>query len=392
MKDNQGVIKIGLMGLSFESENLGCVALAYSFYSGLLDVLDQISSKVELVSFSGEPKENGIISTKYPIHFVEYHLSNTSSWKSIAREIKSCDVIVDFTEGDSFSDIYGNARFIRSVALKLLAIHYGVKLILGPQTYGPYNKWIWRKVAKYIINHAECVFSRDEISKKYLEEMQVKKSVEVSTDVAYLLPYHKSDAQASEKKKLGINISGLLFEDGRSGNNTYKLKCDYIEYCKEVIEKVLQNGEYEIFLIPHVGKSLEERESDYAACHYFKGLYPECVLSEGFTNPIDAKTVIAQMDIFIGARMHATIGAFSSKVFTIPFAYSRKFEGYYSRINYPVLIDGCALDTKTAVERTLQYIENAYENSNKVQECGAIARQILDEFYNKVKDIIEGIN
>ena len=46
------------------------------------------------------------------------------------------------------------------------------------------------------------------------------------------------------------------------------------------------------------------------------------------------------MDFFVGARMHATIGAFSSGVPVVPMAYSRKFNGLFiDTLDYPYICD-----------------------------------------------------
>ena len=82
-------------------------------------------------------------------------------------------------------------------------------------------------------------------------------------------------------------------------------------------------------------------------------------MSPRFTNPIEAKNFIAEMDVFVGARMHATIGAFSAGVVTIPFSYSRKFEGLYNSLGYPYTIDARKIDTQTAIKLTLEYINNS---------------------------------
>ena len=74
------------------------------------------------------------------------------------------------------------------------------------------------------------------------------------------------------------------------------------------------------------------------------------------------------MKYFIGARMHATIGAFSSGVITIPFAYSRKFQGLYEKIGYPYYVDGTKLSTSGAISKTFYYISeaNALRNDAKI--------------------------
>ncbi|MGN1113483.1 MAG: hypothetical protein ACI4RP_09780, partial [Acutalibacteraceae bacterium] len=43
-------------------------------------------------------------------------------WKKAYSIFRKSDLIVDFTGGDSFSDIYGKNRFYKDVMLKFLAI------------------------------------------------------------------------------------------------------------------------------------------------------------------------------------------------------------------------------------------------------------------------------
>ena len=87
-------------------------------------------------------------------------------------------------------------------------------------------------------------------------------------------------------------------------------------------------------------------------------MYPDTVLAPPFSDPIEAKNYISQMSFFLGARMHATIGSFSSGVVTIPFSYSKKFEGLYGNLEYPYVISATKVSTEEAVETTLSYIED----------------------------------
>lgn len=58
--------------------------------------------------------------------------------------------------------------------------------------------------------------------------------------------------------------------------------------------------------------------------------------------------------------MHATIGAVSAGVATIPFAYSKKFKTMFGNLNYKYVIEARDLDTQTAIDKTLEYI-NKYK-------------------------------
>ena len=385
-------VTIGLMGLSFCSSNLGCVALAKSFYIELTKLLESLNINAELIAI-GKGEESGTYkNNQYPIRFVDFHLSKISTLFAASRALSECDVIFDFTEGDSFSDIYGRGRFYRSTILKALMENKKKKLVLGPQTYGPYSHFLSRKIAKRIIEKADKIYSRDEQSVRSLGELGVKKEVIVSTDVAFRLPYSKQDKR--ERKghtNIGINVSGLLWDDAENKTNKLGLTVDYIQYCKLLTEHLCKNPSNKVYLIPHVGTKIDSAESDYAACYKLKKENPDSILLEGFVDPISAKTELAKMDIVIAARMHASIGAFSSGVFTIPFAYSRKFQGYYEQLQYPVLVDGKTETTKDAVNNTLEYIANRNNYETMIAQSHTLAEKTLDDFYSSIATILSDI-
>ena len=98
------------------------------------------------------------------------------------------------------------------------------------------------------------------------------------------------------------------------------------------------------------------------------------------------------MDYFIGARMHATIGAFSSGVITIPFAYSRKFQGLYEKIGYPYFVDGTKLETQEALDKTFYYIENSTELKEKSKKAMTEVKnniQIFESELNAIFDLVK---
>ena len=93
-------------------------------------------------------------------------------------------------------------------------------------------------------------------------------------------------------------------------------------------------------------------DAGLAACEAL-GLCPDLLVGD-----FDIKSKISEFDIFIGARMHATIGAFSSGVATIPTAYSRKFNGLYESVEYPYIVDLLNSSTEENLEMTKMYIKD----------------------------------
>ena len=103
------------------------------------------------------------------------------------------------TGGDSFSDIYGDDRFIYGTNVKLFTEWLGVPLILGSQTYGPYSKRNIEK-AKLAIKNSVLVMTRDDISAELVKNISGIDPIAV-TDVAFILPYEKEQNQATSKIK-----------------------------------------------------------------------------------------------------------------------------------------------------------------------------------------------
>ena len=140
---------------------------------------------------------------------------------------------------------------------------------------------------------------------------------------------------------------------------------------------------FEVHLIPHVGNDAVEK---------FKN-FPNVICYSAFSNPIEAKSLISIMDVFIGSRMHATIAAFSSAVATIPVAYSRKFIGLYENLGYTHIVDLCQMDTNTAIGATMSLLRDyqnlkkeAFECMKNIGEAGARTEQIIE---NEIKKIIK---
>lgn len=89
--------------------------------------------------------------------------------------------------------------------------------------------------------------------------------------------------------------------------------------------------------------------------------------------------------------MHATIGAFSSGVITIPFSYSVKFEGLYGELNYPYCIHGKEYSTEEAVEKTIEYIENYQLLKNDQKKSIEQAKAKLELFKLDILNLIQNI-
>lgn len=378
-------MKIGLMGFEFESENKGCEALVYSF----LSIVDPyLKADDVVINFSGS--NLGRVQQHFKnIKFDNIYPKIKEINLKYLRELKSCDFIFDVTMGDSFSDIYSKDYYEYLIKHKRIAELLCERYILLPQTYGPFNLISSEKRAKKVFKKAYRIYCRDEMSKKLLKEkFDIDNSI-LSSDMAFVLPYNKELYQFSPKDKIGINISGLLYRGGFHSENQFGLTLDYPKLIDEII--VSLSKKYEVHLIPHViDQSKDAYDDDYKICDSLNKKYPNTILAPAFETPIQAKSYISNMNIFIGSRMHSTIAAFSSGVVTIPISYSRKFEGLFGSLNYPYVVNAKAISTETAFKLVMDYIDKKDELKEKQFESLSIIDEKNKKFKESILELLNG--
>jgi polysaccharide pyruvyl transferase WcaK-like protein len=286
---------------------------------------------------------------------------------------RAADMVIDIGAGDSFADIYGTGRLYRMFLLKFLAHLAGTPLVVAPQTVGPFTRPLSKLAARITLWLSAVVSTRDAMSTAALRDLGLNRPVIEASDVALRLPFDPPAPRDGGAVRVGINVSGLLMGGGYTGKNEFGISLDYPALMRDLIRHFQGLGA-QVHLVPHVivpeGKLM--KEDDARASATLAAEFPGVVLAPAFVTPSEAKTYIAGMDFFMGARMHACIAAFSSGVPVIPMAYSRKFAGLFGSIGYDRTVD-C---TKEAGPAILAKITAAFENraALKVEAAEALAR------------------
>lgn len=121
-----------------------------------------------------------------------------------------------------------------------------------------------------------------------------------------------------EGKMVGINASPLILE---SGNSTLVL-----DAYKALIQRILDTTDCVVVLIPHVVCAGNDDGTVLSVLHSVFS-HTGRVIMIGDHNCMELKGYIARCRMFIGARTHATIAAYSSCVPTLVLGYSVKSRG-----------------------------------------------------------------
>ena len=287
-------------------------------------------------------------------------------------ESAKIDFIFDIGEGDSYSDIYGKARFYLFDNIKQFYLKKRIPFALCPQTLGHFFDKHIEKIATKTLKKVDMVCSRDNKTTEYIKSLLPNIDIFQFPDFAFFLPYKKDDFSVDfdrTKINVGINISGLLWYGGYTQNNQFGLTTDYKKFVFRLIDYYLNQQNVYIHLISHVVHEQNTLDNDYPICLELKKIYnnSKIKLSPFFITPIEAKSYIANLDFFIGARLHATIVAFSSGVPVVPVAYSRKFTGLYiDSFSYDHIVNLMEDTTENSFSKVVSCFENRVVLKNEI--------------------------
>lgn len=124
----------------------------------------------------------------------------------------------------------------------------------------------------------------------------------------------------AEDNTIGINVSPLIMKSETSGGIVFK------SYTR-LIQHIIDTTDSQIALIPHV---LWEHDNDMVPLsklyELFKNTGRVVLLGDNY-NCMELKGFISRCRLFIGARTHATIAAYSTGVPTLVIGYSVKARG-----------------------------------------------------------------
>jgi polysaccharide pyruvyl transferase WcaK-like protein len=404
-----GTQKIGILGATCETPNLGVSVLATgaigcmrsAFPDAQLFFLDYArESSVRTITAAGSSARVPLVNMRFSkklwmsnnittlllaavilrVISVPVVCDRIVQKNNVLREIADTDLFGAVAGGDSFSDLYGWARFLYVALPQILVILLGKRLVLLPQTYGPFRHRWTRAVARWIVSHAERAWSRDRES---LAELMGgnRESPDTRRGFCFDLGFG-IDSRAPKRVEIegvcmdairqpdliGVNVSGLLFQNARTARNLFNVRTNYTELVHTVIGVLLTRPETSVLLIPHVYGSGKDSESDVLACEQIfaelRNKYPGRIgVLRGEYDQNEVRYIIGRCGFFVGSRMHACIAAVSQCIPAVSIAYSDKFLG----VMRPAGVDALVADARMCpMEHILDIVQRGFDRRAEV--------------------------
>jgi polysaccharide pyruvyl transferase WcaK-like protein len=158
-------------------------------------------------------------------------------------------------------------------------------------------------------------------------------------------------------------------EGGYTRDNMFGLRISYQDLVYSLIDFFIRRKSARVLLVPHVLGANNDLESDSRACETvfeaMKNQYQGQIgLTRGTYDYNEIKYVIGRCDFFVGARMHACIGALSQHVPTVSIAYSDKFVGVMESVG---LGDVVADPRSMTQPEILDIVDRVFERRDAVR-------------------------
>lgn len=311
------------------SLNRGCEAIVRSTAHMIKEKIDE--AKVYLVSSrpetdQGIPKLNGIYdgsdSKVDPYSFdwfvasLRYKLFKDETfalgkiYKNIIRHIDAADICLSIG-GDNYC--YGEQPGWYEVDRRVKL--HGKKLVLWGCSIGEEDM----SAAKLDdLRRFDLILARETLTYEMLKGKGLS-NVQLCADPAFTMEKEELPLPEgwAEGNTVGLNFSPLVWN--RNGRSQ--------EAVRELIRHILDATDMTIALTPHV---IDHGNNDYEALRQFYEEFRstgKVILLPDHLNAMQYKGYIARMRFFIGARTHATIAAYSSRVPTMVLGYSVKSKG-----------------------------------------------------------------
>lgn len=242
------------------------------------------------------------------------------------QEYVKSDIILDIS-GDSFSEVDG----LQGATYHFLHIWLGVvlnkKIVIYAQSVGPFT--YSKLLAKYLLNNVDLITLRGQASYDYLQKIGIDKTpIHLTADLAFLMPSAPKERIDEilydiEKIKgnsfIGLSTSNWISKYYGSYEKFVYLMANIVDYMTEELDTT-------VIFIPHVTGPKDEFDDRIIGEDIYNIIKhkDKVVLIRNDYTPQEMKGIISRCSLFIGARMHACIGALSTGVPTINISYHHK--------------------------------------------------------------------
>ncbi|QHI71267.1 polysaccharide pyruvyl transferase CsaB [Aminipila terrae] len=351
--------------------NIGDESILRAVIDNLQDRLDNI----EITVLSQDPVSTA---EKYGVKSV-----NRKSIKSIVAAVRRCDLLVS-GGGSLLQDVTSKKSILYYLIIMWMAQFFRKKIFIYSQGIGPINSSLNRKLTAGTLARVSGIVVRDEASKEFLAEIGVNSDrVVVTADP--VLRIKRVPLMIGEEilRKEGIKINKEQLTVGFAIRER-KLNSEFIEELCIAMDRLVTEQNAQIILIPFhysedvsVIEEIEKRLGDKVCSVKHKYLTNEML------------SIIGNMDLLVGVRLHALIHSAIMDVPMIGISYDPKINSFMKSIGMKAMCSIYDFNNEDFIEEFNKTIQHKEVIKKRVQERLVNLTKALDTNEEMIKEIME---
>jgi len=265
--------------------------------------------------------------------------------------------------GDNYSLDYG--RPDKFFALDDYLIRQRIPVFIWGGSVGPFD--LDPEVASLApahLNKLDGIFVRESRTFDYLRRIKASGRARLVADPAFAMapeaprPEHIPSLRL-EQAPIGLNFSPLMARFVTGGNMDL-----WTGMCTQAIVSIMRRAGENVLLVPHVFESPHNDDGEFLAEVAVRVRLETGTSVNVMSRHLSAaqiKWIISRCSVFVGARTHATIAAFSTGVPTLSLAYSIKARGLNQDIfgSLDYCLDPKDMSAEVIANRTLDLLKDA---------------------------------
>lgn len=294
-----------------------------SILTAVVDNLREKLGDIEITVLSQNPR---LTSEKFNVKSV-----NRMKPKEVIGAIKACDLLIS-GGGSLLQDSTSKKSIAYYLGIMWIAILLRKKVFIYSQGIGPIESKINRKMVKTTLNRLNYIVVRDEQSKELLCDIGVKpSSIYVTADPVIRVKRAQLGIGQDILRKAGFRREPDKMVVGFALRGL-KIKGNFIDEICIAAEKIIEQYNAQIVFIPfHYKedmKAIDEIESKLGnRANYIKNKY----LTE------EMLSIIGNMDILVGVRLHSLIHAAIMDVPMMAISYDPKINSFMHMLGMKAL-------------------------------------------------------
>lgn len=229
------------------------------------------------------------------------------------RRRKDVNIVLD-ASGLKFSEDWGLQAIERGEQYLAMKAASGVKVVLLPQAFGPFNSSAAKSSMKRVLNLADLVYARDHKSYSYLRELSASERIKLCPDLTIGCNCSSFSPDESVRDAVIIIPNQRMLDKGDVENRAM-----YKDFLLALGRQLVEDGQ-PLVLLNHEGKT------DRQICDWLHG---ELGLSSDILEFSDARELKATISVaksVVTSRFHGAVSALSEAVPCFATSWSHKYK------------------------------------------------------------------